>query len=385
MLDAATTIVPPAAIGIFCVLVALMWRRLVGLAGAFRASLLARRRRRASSSSSSSSTSTSSSWEFPIPAHLAISRRRPLVVGSSYADPRGVMNLRPLRDDHSGMWLDVDRNYLEQIELKSVYLRTPALRPSVFGIHPPLASIAHVASAEVLDLVASRLERDYPGLVDRRGDVLTNVATGRYWHLSSSSSDDDDGDLVHPLCIAAQLVQEDLAIMLPSCEMGGGRGGYVLGAAAICFADQWRLTDKIGRDLAGIHAPVERYPQIDRSTSAFFRGLQPGGERVRYTHSFCERPDLHIETEPRGSDCPVPATGLPHSIYVRSERQVLARLPRSGGVLFTIRTYRVGLDDVPESSRGALLASLETASNATPLSNLNKELFGERVRSRFGA
>ena len=221
MLDAAT--IPPAALGIFCVLVALRWRRLVGLAGAVRASLLALRRRRASSSSS---------WEFPIPARLAISRRRPLVVDSSYADPRGVMNLRPLRDDHSGMWLDVDRNYLEQIELKSVYLRTPALRSSVFGMHPPLASIVRVAFAEVLDLVTARLERDYPGLVDRRGDVLTNVATGRYWRLSSSSDDggdgardDDDDDLEHPLCIAAQLVQEDLAIMLPSCEMGGGGGG----------------------------------------------------------------------------------------------------------------------------------------------------------------
>ena len=236
--------------------------------------------------------------------------------------------------------------------------------------------------------MSSRLERDYPGLVDRRGGVLTNVATGRCWRLPSPSSDDGDdddgggGDLEHPLCIAAQLVQEDLALMLPPREAGGG---YVLGAAAICFADQWRLTDKIGRDLAGIHAPVEGYPQIDRPTSAFFRGLEAGGERVRYTHSFCERPDLHIDSEPDGSDCPVPSTGLPHSIYVRSERQCLTRLPRSGGVLFTIRTYRVGLDDVPERSRGGLLASLETTSNATPLSNRNKELFGDRVRSRFGA
>ena len=323
---------------------------------------------------------------------------------ASYADPRGVMNLRPMRDDHSGMWLDVDLAYLDQMELKGTYLRGhTTLRSSVFGVHPPLARHARRASWEVLDLVVSRLELDYPGLVHRSDGVLTNVVTGRYWRLSSSSdgdgprhdeSDDDvnDDEFEHPLCIAAQLVQEDIAIMLPLSDGTGGAGeggdgdgdDYVLGAAAICFADRWRVPDKIGKDLCGIHSPVERYPNISRSTSAFFRNLRVGNEKVRYTHTLGERPDLHVETDPISRDCPLPITGLPHSIYVRSERQCLMRLPISGGVLFTIRTYRMGLDDVSsERGRSGLLASLEMSSHATPLSNDQKETYGERVRSRF--
>ncbi|KAL3773786.1 hypothetical protein ACHAW5_002994 [Stephanodiscus triporus] len=94
---------------------------------------------------------------------------------------------------------------------------------------------------------------------------------------------------------------------------------------------------------------------------------------------------MHIESEPNDADCPVPSTGLPHSIYVRSERQCLMRLPSSGGVLFTIRTYRMGLDDVPSRSRMGLLAAFEANSTATPLSNHQKATFGERIRSRFGA
>ena len=128
MLDAATIL--PAALGIFCVLIALRWRRLVGLVGDVRASLLALRLRR---------RRPSYSWDLPIPARVAISRRRPIVADSSYADPRGVMNLRPLRSDRGGMWLDVDRDYLGQVELKSAHLRSPSLRPGVFAVHPPLA------------------------------------------------------------------------------------------------------------------------------------------------------------------------------------------------------------------------------------------------------
>jgi hypothetical protein len=59
-------------------------------------------------------------------------------------------------------------------------------------------------------------------------------------------SNDETDDMEHPLCIAAQLVQEDLAIMLPISNED-----YILGAAAICFADQWRVIEKIGKDLIG--------------------------------------------------------------------------------------------------------------------------------------
>lgn len=353
-------------LGMVCILVVVQWKWVVGLANKICASLLTIHKKES---------------EFPIAADVAISRR-PRIMDTPYAEPRGIMNLRSLRDDHNGMFLDVDDRYLEQIELKRVYFNTHTLRPSVFGIHPPLASLARIASVEALDLIVKRLEQDYPCLVDRSisddNDILLiNIVTGRYWRMSTDETD----DLEHPLCIAAQLVQEDLAIMLPT----GSSEDYILGAAAICFADQWRVIEKIGKDLISIHAPVEKYPVIAKATSAFFKGLKVGDEKVRYTHTFCERPDLHIESEPDVKDCPLPSTGLPHGIYVRSERQILTRLPKSNGVLFTIRTYRIRLDDVRNHRRAALLAALEMTSSATPLSRVQKEKFGDRIRLRFGA
>ena len=115
----------------------------------------------------------------------------------------------------------------------------------------------------------------------------------------------------------------------------------------------------------------------------FFERLEPGYEKVRYNFTFCERPDLHMQVDPLPSDCPLPSTGLPSTIYVRVERQALIRLPRSGAVLFTIRTYRQNIADVARRHRAALLATLEPGSTTTPLSAHQKDLFRERLRARF--
>lgn len=40
-----------------------------------------------------------------------------------WVKPRGIMNLRSLPDDCNGLFLDIDSNYLVQLELKKVLIR----------------------------------------------------------------------------------------------------------------------------------------------------------------------------------------------------------------------------------------------------------------------
>ena len=310
----------------------------------------------------------------PVAAQTAL-RKPPRSMYTPYTHPKGVMNLRALHEDTGGMLFDIDNLYLSHLELKRTLLNLATSK--VFGVHAPLAAPSLRAATEALELIASRLQTDYPGLVEKRGSLLVNIATGRYWDMSEPHS--ANGELSqthHPLRVAAELVQEDLVIMLPVA----GDGGYVLAAAAVCFADQWVLSEKLGLPLAAIHAPAAHYARISPAVDAFFRGLQPGGEKVRYNFTFCERPDLHIEGAPKPSDCPLPATSLPHSLYVRVERQVLLRLPHSGGVLFTIRTYQQDVGTFARHHRSELLAALDPNSRSTPLSGHQKEAFRERVR-----
>jgi hypothetical protein len=117
----------------------------------------------------------------------------------------------------------------------------------------------------------------------------------------------------------------------------------------------------------------------------FFESLVVGAEKVRYNFTFCERPDLHIGATPEATDCPLPETRLPHEIYVRVERQALLRLPRSGGVLFTIRTYQQNIANLPRHAQKAMLATLDPTSSTTPLTAHQKAIFGDRIRAELRA
>ena len=118
----------------------------------------------------------------------------------------------------------------------------------MFGIATGLESVAAEAADEALKYLLDRLSVEYPGLVhvDPSSDIITNTATGHILKVKES----------HALIVASLLVQEDLAIMLPHEDK------YVLGAAAVCYADQWSVPEKLGLPLAGIHGPVKHYPRI---------------------------------------------------------------------------------------------------------------------------
>jgi hypothetical protein len=156
-------------------------------------------------------------------------------------------------------------------------------------------------------------------------------------------------------------------------------------AAAVCFADKWRVQEKLGANLARIHVPATNYTRISPAVFKFFESLVVGAEKVRYNFTFCERPDLHIGATPEATDCPLPETRLPHEIYVRVERQALLRLPRSGGVLFTIRTYQQNIANLPRHAQKAMLATLDPTSSTTPLTAHQKATFGDRIRAELRA
>ena len=344
------------------------------------------------------------------PAHIAL-RRAPRCY-FPFVQPLGVMGLRPLAEESGGVLLDVDALYQTQVELKRVLL-SGAQRAEVFadaGGEEMRARAFH-ASSEALAFVVDRLRTECPGLIEIvPGDAgacgtddspgakasasrLVNVGTGHWWPLwdvNSVAAGDRPtfSHEEHPLVVAALNVQEDLAVLLPAEPEFGEEetsassppAPYVLVAAAVCFADQWELREKIGKSLADIHAPVEKYPKIESAVAGFFRTLRANDERIRYNFTFCERPQLHLPAEPEAADCPVAGTGLPFRVYMRVERQGLVRLERTGAVLFTIRTYLQAVEDVPDEFRADLRTVMQDwAERRTPLGSAHKRKMGERV------
>ncbi|MEO1407017.1 MAG: DUF3445 domain-containing protein, partial [Pseudomonadota bacterium] len=149
----------------------------------------------------------------------------------------------------------------------------------------------------------------------------------------------------HPLLIAGRLAQEDF------CILERRRGRYVLTAAVLCFPASWTLSEKMGRSIAGLHAPVEAFEaQLDKRIKRIFEALLPDTILMRGNALIYTDPDLH---QPR-SEGTVRSVDPSAPRWVRMERQTLRRLPRSEAVVFGIHTSLVPAETLPTDAFNAL-------------------------------
>ncbi len=164
-------------------------------------------------------------------------------------------------------------------------------------------------------------------------DRLVAVHMSTYFPARSCEIDPD----LHPLDRAGRRVQEDLCLMVQH------DGELRLAAASLCFPGRWRLADKIGRPMLAIHEPVARYAEdIGRATDDLLSRLTVERPVWRLNWSLVDDPTLF---QPGGHGQTDAAPVDPEDLYLRVERQTLRRLPETGAILFTIRTYVRPLPD----------------------------------------
>ena len=140
----------------------------------------------------------------------------------------------------------------------------------------------------------------------------------------------------NPLDLAGRIVQEDLCLMAP------GSNGYTLEAASLCFPSRWRLLDKIGRPLIDNHSPVPDYKnKLSRPVDRFFDKLTVEKPVWRVNWSLTDDPDLYQPVRKTGvtSIKTINSNNAGDRVFLRCERQTLRRLPKTGWILFTIKTY----------------------------------------------
>jgi hypothetical protein len=224
-------------------------------------------------------------------------------------------------------WIETDGDYHDDLALKEELLAQRADEVAAF------LPAGAAGSAEALDLLRAHMANHHP-------------------ELTPTPPPGDDVD-EHPLITAARMVQEDLCVMHRTAD------GWVLAAAVVCFPSRWSLRDKLGQDLTAIHDPVPRYRErLADPARRFFDRMVVQRPMWRLNWTLLDDPALH---QPSASAAA--ARVPPADLTVRVERQTLRRLPRSGDVLFTIRTYRGRLGDVAADRLGLaadLAATLRT-------------------------
>jgi len=211
-----------------------------------------------------------------------------------------------------GTWFKVDEAYGGQMALRErliarhrdrVIAALPTARPAIYEMYG----------------AALRALEDRPDFGVGRRCVLRpdGVRVAR---------DPDD-----PLGTLGQVVAEDLCVL----EKPEGAREHVLTAAVLCFPSHWTLAEKLGLPMGRIHVPVRRYTaEVAQRVQRLLDGLAPGRMLMRMNALPTDQPWLFTPAREADSTEVLDA-GLP---YLRSERQVFVRLPRTGAIVFSIQT-----------------------------------------------
>ncbi|KAK9490902.1 hypothetical protein V1508DRAFT_237159 [Lipomyces doorenjongii] len=237
-------------------------------------------------------------------------------------------------------WIELDNEFLKYHKRKCERL---AERREKLVITAP---DAYDAAIELLEEFREWLPARYPTLFRRTNVGIDNLVTGESFNIVERPLKDN----VDPMEIAAKLVQDDLAIMMP-----GEDGQYYLKSACILLAGFWRLADKFGMPLSEIHTSgdVPQFKEkLQMSMERFFVRMRVDKPVVRNNYFLQTDDDLGWSTAigpEDNDDIGWDAAEHAHDItkvHFRSERQSLRRLPKSGGIVFTIRTYFVPITEI---------------------------------------
>lgn len=161
---------------------------------------------------------------------------------------------------------------------------------------------------------------------------------------------------------AALATHEDLCLLTKA----EGEKVYRLIGAAVGWPSDWHPGDKIGLPLRALHAPIAGYEeQLATGVDRFMETLKPGpiyarcnwfiaatGKRRWLEHRSPAQAFAHVTPDNAGE-----------TLFVRSERQTLRRLPKTGAILFTIGIYVEPLGNLSPANIAMLGKAVQTLVN----------------------
>ncbi|KAF4551354.1 Hypothetical protein D9617_13g098520 [Elsinoe fawcettii] len=245
------------------------------------------------------------------------------------------MGLRPMTWDE---WIELDNQYLRYHADKASRIASRGSRCCRTADEPRVFD----GAVELCEELCAYLPKRYPGLFRETKTGMENLVTGERFDVRKEVLS-VNGTKEDPMMLAARMVQDDLAIMFERED-----GQYYLLAGAVLLPGFWRLEDKFGMPLSEIHTSgdVPGFKEkLEKGMMNFFRRIKPEAPVLRNNY-FIQVDDQLAWSNSIGDEDDT-TTGwntaqankaIEHH-YFRSERQSLRRLPRSGGVVFTIRTY----------------------------------------------
>lgn len=144
-----------------------------------------------------------------------------------------------------------------------------------------------------------------------------------------------EGGWPTPLEAAAASVSDDICVLTKS-----GDGLWRLVAASLVAPTFWRLTEKMGAPLAGLHDPVPgANPGMVSRIHRMFDALRPGQVLERFNWTVQPGPERFTPSQAAFLEKAqtLPEDGALDALFLRVERQTISKQECTGAAVFTIR------------------------------------------------
>lgn len=229
-------------------------------------------------------------------------------------DPFAVRKLPGIQPLAMQDWLLPDDAYAAQMGLRDQLLEQ---------CRDKVLQLDQGAMAPAQELLRMVLDQLYPGneqAILRQDETMVDV------------------DWQDPLGTLGRITQQDFCIL----EKRGDE--HMMTGAVLCFPASWTLSEKFMAPLTGIHAPVASYDDsIAVRVQRLFDGVQAGRPLWRFNALWYQDPALH---QPHSHYDVRDETHDASAEFMRSEKQMILRLPETRAVVFCIHTYVLARADV---------------------------------------
>jgi hypothetical protein len=296
--------------------------------------------------------------------HLAA---RWLAAGLSGQETPGMlrMGLKRLRNSKHFL-VETASQIKEELLMKKRALDDPARHDIVYVQEE--SSIP--AQSELLELFMAYLPKRYPDIYSY--NVQEKSVTV---HPLDTTFRLDDWKHA-PLELCERIVQEDLILMRPgkSASDSGKLApeGYYMAAAAVVFSFD-ELPEKLGQPAEFLHAPVPGYERhLRKGLNMFFNKLKV--EQPMWRNNWGIAPSGTLDKPIYGSTSALEHRNMGNvtradvrAKFLKVEYETIRRLPRSGYLLFTVRSFAnpiTCLEEVPPTAAACLAASIRGMSPA---------------------
>ncbi|CAK7903501.1 hypothetical protein CAAN3_06S07030 [[Candida] anglica] len=260
-------------------------------------------------------------------------------------------------------WLLIEPTYLDRIEEKTKivtnnhpdYPKSKDLPQRTVFLTDECIPAVH----EFYDVVVNYMCTKYPMYFTKSedGEQLYNSITKEFIPSDSSKISGDFSTTRDLLLKLVRTIEEDFIILLkdPTRENEVDGTEYFFKGGVFAFAAGFNPNDRFNKPLSFIHHPIPGYEsKLKVSMNRFFDRILPGQFVTRSNFSMQTHSQFYVDDKNKGHNNAIEEIvplklediDFEKEMHYRSERQVLTKLPKTGAVVFTIRTYLQPLSEV---------------------------------------